>query len=290
MLNKINKNVLLRVGVQIYRDAEQPDPLFKGAVNERMVFQIYGRKYPASLIDLPCPVETHRTFDRVALYKSSDVGQILIVYGDELSRKHAEDEARPRRDDDLFTGHKSGLCPPTTNITKTRYAETRSKLAQFPKSEIEAAEAELVKFFEAIGRTSSSQTAAESSYDLPPGSVIISDEEDVVDFAEYMWSRSQPQGIRVDEGDRVAKEHPEIFLKAPKQEPRKPEEGKPKKERREKPPKERKEAPAKDHHIIVEPVVTEEDMAALKTEDLEAEVAPPPSPPPASPIAALTTA
>jgi hypothetical protein len=28
------------------------------ACNERMTFQLRGNKYPASLVDLPCPVET----------------------------------------------------------------------------------------------------------------------------------------------------------------------------------------------------------------------------------------
>lgn len=44
--------------IQIYRDEEQPSPPFYPASNERMTFQIQNRKYPASLVDLPCPVET----------------------------------------------------------------------------------------------------------------------------------------------------------------------------------------------------------------------------------------
>jgi TATA-binding protein-associated factor Taf7 len=47
--------------IQIYRDEEQPSPPFYPASNERMTFQIQNRKYPASLVDLPCPVETYET-------------------------------------------------------------------------------------------------------------------------------------------------------------------------------------------------------------------------------------
>jgi TATA-binding protein-associated factor Taf7 len=47
--------------IQIYRDEEQPSPPFYPASNERMTFQIQNRKYPASLVDLPCPVETYGT-------------------------------------------------------------------------------------------------------------------------------------------------------------------------------------------------------------------------------------
>ena len=64
--------------VNIYRAEDQPTPSFfpDPAAVERMVFELGGRTYPASLVDLPCPVESHRTFDRVVTYKSADVAQV----------------------------------------------------------------------------------------------------------------------------------------------------------------------------------------------------------------------
>lgn len=54
--------------IQIYRDEEQPSPPFYPASNERMTFQIQNRKYPASLVDLPCPVETYVTREPILFF------------------------------------------------------------------------------------------------------------------------------------------------------------------------------------------------------------------------------
>ncbi len=53
----------------MYREEEQPEPPFGPAVLERVVFQYRHHKFAALLVDLPCPVETHRTFDRVTTFK-----------------------------------------------------------------------------------------------------------------------------------------------------------------------------------------------------------------------------
>ena len=34
-------------------------------------------------VNLPCVVEVHKTVDQVTLFKSGDVGQMVIVYADE---------------------------------------------------------------------------------------------------------------------------------------------------------------------------------------------------------------
>ena len=43
------------------------------------VFSIDGNDYPASLMDLPCLVETHKTADKRTFYKSGDLHQMLVV-------------------------------------------------------------------------------------------------------------------------------------------------------------------------------------------------------------------
>eukprot|EP00178_Gracilaria_changii_P009355 TRINITY_DN273_c0_g1_i1.p1 TRINITY_DN273_c0_g1~~TRINITY_DN273_c0_g1_i1.p1 ORF type:complete len:355 (-),score=99.84 TRINITY_DN273_c0_g1_i1:1511-2575(-) len=43
------------------------------------VFTIDGKDYPASLLDLPCIVETHKTADKRTFYKSGDLHQVLVV-------------------------------------------------------------------------------------------------------------------------------------------------------------------------------------------------------------------
>ncbi len=46
----------------------------------RWVFTLEGESYPARLVNLPTNVETHKTVDKVTYYKSSDIGQMIVVY------------------------------------------------------------------------------------------------------------------------------------------------------------------------------------------------------------------
>jgi transcription initiation factor TFIID subunit 7 len=56
-------------------------------------FHCDGASYPARLVNLPCPVELHKTHDHAAYYKSADVAQMLIVYEDDMALEEAEEKA-----------------------------------------------------------------------------------------------------------------------------------------------------------------------------------------------------
>jgi hypothetical protein len=43
-------------------------------------FHVDGATYPARLVNLPCPIELHKTHDHAMYYKSCDIAQMLIVY------------------------------------------------------------------------------------------------------------------------------------------------------------------------------------------------------------------
>jgi len=55
-------------------------------------FRCDGATYPSRLVNLPCPVEVHKTHDHASYHKATDVGQMLIVYEDEYSMEEAENE------------------------------------------------------------------------------------------------------------------------------------------------------------------------------------------------------
>ena len=55
-------------------------------------FHCDGAKYPARLVNLPCPVELHKTHDHVMYYKCTDLAQMLIVYEDSTALAEAEDD------------------------------------------------------------------------------------------------------------------------------------------------------------------------------------------------------
>ena len=42
-------------------------------------FVIGDEHFPASLLDLPCAVESYKTYDDCALVKTSDIGQVITL-------------------------------------------------------------------------------------------------------------------------------------------------------------------------------------------------------------------
>lgn len=53
-------------------------------------FHCDGATYPARLVNLPCPVEIHKTHDHAMYYKSCDIAQMLIVYEDSMALDEAD--------------------------------------------------------------------------------------------------------------------------------------------------------------------------------------------------------
>ncbi|ELP85161.1 hypothetical protein EIN_082130 [Entamoeba invadens IP1] len=64
-----------------------------------------NKEFCATLVRLPCVVETHKSYDDVALYKTGDIGQAIVIH----------DKNNPPKIDE--NGRlKSGLTPPTNRI------------------------------------------------------------------------------------------------------------------------------------------------------------------------------
>jgi transcription initiation factor TFIID subunit 7 len=63
------------------RDAAGPPSKFSIQFNDQRnaTFTLDGQKYPASLMDLPCIVDSHKFTKKRTFYKSGDVGQVLLV-------------------------------------------------------------------------------------------------------------------------------------------------------------------------------------------------------------------
>ncbi|XP_065881480.1 transcription initiation factor TFIID subunit 7 [Euphorbia lathyris] len=71
-------------------------------------FIIGNEHFPASLLDLPCVVESYKTYDDCALVKTSDIGQMILV-------REAGDSAP-----DVLE-YRHGLTPPTRDARKRRF-------------------------------------------------------------------------------------------------------------------------------------------------------------------------
>jgi hypothetical protein len=107
-------------------------------VPQEFFFTFENEEYPATLVDLPCVTEVYKTADRTALYKSGDVGQILIVRmppppaggsgggGAAAGKEEGSGGggAKPRH-----YVHPHGLTPPTQHIVRRRFRRTTTRQA-----------------------------------------------------------------------------------------------------------------------------------------------------------------
>ncbi|XP_017700620.2 transcription initiation factor TFIID subunit 7-like [Phoenix dactylifera] len=71
-------------------------------------FMIGNERFPASLLDLPCIVESYKTYDDTVLIKTADVGQIIMV----------REEGDPAPEGIEF---KHGLTPPMRDARRRRF-------------------------------------------------------------------------------------------------------------------------------------------------------------------------
>ncbi|KAF0775933.1 hypothetical protein AaE_000368 [Aphanomyces astaci] len=148
------------------------------ADNRNFKFRIDDTELPATLCQLPCIVETHKTYDEKLFYKSGDIGQILLVH----------DTPEEQMLYETVTELPGGITPPTTNIVKRKYAKTR-KSPIFPKADVARVEDTLVKII--------------------AGGIIEDVQEELVDFYDWMVDDEHPNGIVVHDEMDFIQRHPE---------------------------------------------------------------------------------
>ncbi|EGP91569.1 uncharacterized protein MYCGRDRAFT_33410 [Zymoseptoria tritici IPO323] len=87
----------------------------------RAMVRVRGRMYGAVLVDLPCVVESMKSFDKKGWWKVADVTQMLLVLG----RCGSEEEARslplPREVNKDTFQYAHGLTPPMHWVRKRRF-------------------------------------------------------------------------------------------------------------------------------------------------------------------------
>ncbi|PWA34918.1 hypothetical protein CTI12_AA614530 [Artemisia annua] len=74
----------------------------------RGTFSIGDEQFPASLFDLPCIVESHKTYDDSVLIKTADVGQMIMV----------RNEGDPAPE---VVEYRHGLTPPMRDARRRRF-------------------------------------------------------------------------------------------------------------------------------------------------------------------------
>ncbi|KAI9091240.1 TAFII55 protein conserved region-domain-containing protein [Phlyctochytrium arcticum] len=112
--------------------------------SRRATFRSGGTSYPAKLVDLPCIIESHKTFDKKQMYKIADISQMILVDdtpSPSIPLPSTEPPLPPLHHDEYTYPH--GLSAPLWNVRKRRFRKRVSKRA------IEDVEREVVRLLEA---------------------------------------------------------------------------------------------------------------------------------------------
>lgn len=185
-----------------------------------MPIHTIGVTYPAQLVNLPCPVEIHKTLDHASYYKAADIAQMLIVYEDHLSF----DEAQEKPVEGFPSYYHSGLTPPMKRVVERRFERTYTsrdrKAVPPPRAAVQDVEDQLLTLMEKLQKDEKSQgIASKRSNKLPVLTSATKDlveiEEEVVEYEPWMDANgTQPHGIEFDAEDALAKVHPQVWLPA----------------------------------------------------------------------------
>ena len=128
-------------------------PLNQGGADVRMRFFakeprraavcVQDRVYSAVLVDLPCVVESMKSWDRRGWWKSADICQMWLVTGRVNGEEEAQEAPLPREMDVKTWQWPHGLTPPMHNVRKRRFRKRVSYRT------IEAAEDEVERLLAA---------------------------------------------------------------------------------------------------------------------------------------------
>lgn len=170
-----------------------------------------GRTYPARLVNLPCPIELHKTHDHAMYYKCVDVSQMLIVYEDSM----ALDEADAYTKTEGFPSYyHSGLTPPMRRVVEKRFNKQEHAVVPPSRLEVSDVERELLDLMLKISKEAGKRNKVPSLATAQHANKVLEEvEEEIVDYEPWMDDNGrQPSGIEIDSNDQLASIHPEIWL------------------------------------------------------------------------------
>ena len=146
-------------------------------------------------MNLPTVVETHKKIEDAYL-KCGDVAQVVVVYGDEVSRK--KDEERFPQEKAWRCAYPDGLAAPNVDAVSRKFARARRRRARVEatREEVQEVEGIMVEL---------------TKQDDPFEDEVIA--EDVVAYEDWMVSVDQPLGLAaVPDDNPLAARHPWVFL------------------------------------------------------------------------------
>jgi transcription initiation factor TFIID subunit 7 len=174
-------------------------------------FHCDGATYPARLVNLPCPIELHKTHDHAMYYKCSDIAQMLIVYEDSMALDEAD--AYPKTEGYPSYYH-SGLTSTLKRVVERRFALREQTAVPPPRAEVSDVENELHELMCKISKEGGKRNKVPSLASAQHANKVLEEiVEDVVDYEPWMDDYgAQPSGIEIEGGDQLASLHPEIWI------------------------------------------------------------------------------
>lgn len=179
----------------------------------RWNFHCDGAQYPARLVNLPCPVELHKTHDHVMYFKSSDIAQLLVVYEDEMALEEAENMPHYKSEDYPSYYH-SGLTPPLKRVVERRFEKRDHSPIPPPRTEVAEIEDELRIMIDRISDTAKTKGKNKTQTLSATTSKVIQEiEDELVDYEPWMDANgTQPNGIEFDVDDPKVAKNPSLWL------------------------------------------------------------------------------
>lgn len=171
-------------------------------------FHCDGATYPAKLVNLPCPVELHKTHDHAAYYKSVDIAQMLIVYEDDIALTEADEKPT----EGYPSYYHSGLTPPMKRVVERRFTAREHSAQPPPRAAVTDVETELLSLMDKLAKDE--KTKRNKVPTLTSANKVLEDiVEDVVEYEPWMDDNGrQLGGVEFDTDDQLCKAHPEVWL------------------------------------------------------------------------------
>ncbi|KAF2270566.1 hypothetical protein CC78DRAFT_528321 [Lojkania enalia] len=87
----------------------------------RAIVSVYNKLYAATMVDLPCVIESMKSWNKKDWVKSADVCQMLLVLGEVKNEEEAKKYPLPREVDPSSHQYAHGLTPPMHWVRKRRF-------------------------------------------------------------------------------------------------------------------------------------------------------------------------
>lgn len=173
------------------------DVSFKSLTRDgrRAVVTVRGNMYAASLVDLPCIIESMKSWDKRGWYKSADICQMLLVLGRVSSEEEARNYPLPNDVDQTSFQYAHGLTPPLRWARKRRF---RKRISNRTIEAVELEVARLIKEDEAALESPSFEIMDHSQY-MREGSLIQNGEGAPYNTVEVEYDDEQDAEGEMDE-------------------------------------------------------------------------------------------